>query len=118
MGAFYEAFGKCIYPVMFGGAVPGKDELDKVKENLGWLDDFVKNGKFSAGTDCLTIGDLSLLATYSTMLACGIPGLDLAEYKNVEVWYQKCVKLVPNYQKVCHEGAAVMGGFYKSKLPA
>ena len=111
-----EALGKCIYPVMFGGAKPGKDELDKVKENLGWLDDFVKNGKFSAGTDSLTIGDLSLLSTYSTMLACGIPGLDLAEYKNVEVWYHKCVKLVPNYQKVCSEGAEALGGFYKSKL--
>merc|ERR1712123_63948 len=87
-------------------------------ENLGWLDQFVKDGKFSAGTADLTIGDLSLLATYSTMLACEVPGLDLAQYKNVQIWHQKCVKLVPNYQKVCAEGAGHLGAYYKSKLSA
>merc|ERR1711892_2857 len=118
MGVFYENLGKCIYPVMFGGEKAGQDVVDKLKESLGWLDQFVRDGKFSAGTVDLTIGDLSLLATYSTMLACEVPGLDLAHYKNVQIWHQKCVKLVPNYQKVCAEGAGHLGAYYKSKLSA
>merc|ERR1712013_756049 len=36
---------------------------------------------FDTGTEYLTIADLSLLATYSTMKACRIPGLDLAQYR-------------------------------------
>merc|ERR1711981_889214 len=100
MGVFYKAFGECVYPVMFGGEKPGQEKYDKLKETLGWMDGFVKDGKFSAGNEDLTIGDLALLATYSTM--------------NAEAWFEKCVKLVPNYEKVNEEGAAVFGGFFKS----
>ena len=52
---------------MFGGEKVGQDKFDKLKEVLGWLETFVAEDKFSAGTDCLTLGDLALLATYSTM---------------------------------------------------
>ena len=62
-----QAFGECVYPVMFGGEKPGQDKFDKLKEVLGWLETFVAEDKFSAGTDCITLGDLALLATYSTM---------------------------------------------------
>ena len=52
---------------MFGGDKVGQDKFDKLKEVLGWLETFVAEDKFSAGTDCLTLGDLALLATYSTL---------------------------------------------------
>jgi hypothetical protein len=67
---------------MFGGAAPGEKENAKLKEVLGWADSFVKvelgpqkhaaaqctmqESKFVAG-DCLTLGDICLLATYSTI---------------------------------------------------
>jgi glutathione S-transferase len=38
---------------------------------LGWLDSFVKDRKFMAGNS-LTIADISLLATYSTIKATGV----------------------------------------------
>jgi len=113
-----QAFGECVYPVMFGGDKPGQEKFDKVKEVLGWVDGFVKDGKFSAGNDEMTIGDLALLATYSTMKAAELPEIDLAEYSNLEAWYEKCVKLVPNYEKANGEGAAAFGGFFKSKASA
>jgi len=118
MGTFYQALApKILYPVVLGkGPMPGMAELDNMKEILGWFEGFVKDGKFSAGTAYLTIADLSLLATYSTMKACKIPGVDLAQYRGVEAWYQKCVKQVPNYEKVCGEGAAMWGGAYQAKL--
>jgi glutathione S-transferase len=38
---------------------------------LGWLDSFVNDNKFMAGNN-LTIADISLLATYSTIKAAGV----------------------------------------------
>lgn len=62
-----QAFGECVYPVMFGGEKPGQEKFDKLKEVLGWLETFVADDKFAAGNDSVTIADISLLATYSTM---------------------------------------------------
>jgi len=115
MGVFYKAFGECVYPVMFGGDKPGQDKFDKLKEVLGWLETFVAEDKFSAGTDCITLGDLALLATYSTMKAAELANIDLATFPNCEAWFEKCCKLVPNYEKANGEGATAFGGFYKSK---
>eukprot|EP00092_Neocalanus_flemingeri_P013192 GFUD01014218.1.p1 GENE.GFUD01014218.1~~GFUD01014218.1.p1 ORF type:complete len:222 (-),score=73.11 GFUD01014218.1:129-794(-) len=118
MGVFYKAFGDCVYPVMFGGDLPGQDKFDKLKEVLGWVEGFVKDDKFCAGNDDMTIGDLALLATYSTLKFAELSWLDLAEFKNIEAWYEKCCKLVPNYEKANGEGATAFGGFYKSKASA
>ena len=52
---------------MFGGDKPGQDKVDKLKEVLGWVNDFVADDKFAAGTSQMTLADISLLATYSTM---------------------------------------------------
>ena len=49
------------------GEKPGQDKFNKLKEVLGWLETFVAEDKFSAGTDWITLGDLALLATYSTI---------------------------------------------------
>merc|ERR1711879_535601 len=87
MGVFYKAFGECVYPVMFGGDKPGQDNFDK----------------------------LALVATYSTMKAAELAGIDLASLPNCEAWFEKCCKLVPNYEKANGEGATAFGGFYKSK---
>merc|ERR1711872_1070499 len=75
-----------------------------------------KDDKLSAGNDEMTIGDLALVATYSTLKAANLSGIDLSEFKNAEVWFEKCCKLVPNYEKTNGEGAAAFGGFYQSKV--
>lgn len=112
MGVFYKAFGDCVYPVMFGGPMPGQDKFDKLKEVLGWVEGFVADDKFAAGTDTLTIGDIALLATYSTIKAASMG--DLENYPNLEAWFEKCCKLVPNYQKVNGDGAEAFGTMYKT----
>ena len=98
---------------MFGGDKPGQDKFDKLKEVLGWLETFVAEDKFSAGTDCITVGDLALLATYSTMKAAELAGLDLSSFPNCEAWFDKCCKLVPNYEKV---GEVVVSLFYHDEV--
>ena len=52
---------------MFGGDKAGQDKVDKLKEVLGWVNDFVADDKFVAGNSQMTLADISLLATYSTM---------------------------------------------------
>merc|ERR1711971_1434535 len=101
------------YPVMFGGPAPGEKEKDKLKEVLGWVDGFVKDDKFAAGGDSLTLADICLMGTYTTLKATGM--MDLSEYKNAEAWEAKMIKLIPNYEKVNGEGCEGFGAFYKSK---
>merc|ERR1711915_183919 len=115
MGVFYKAFGECVNPLMFKGAKPEQEKFDKLKEVLGWLDGFVADDKFAAGNDEMTIGDLSLLSTYSTLKAAELSELDLSEFSNVAVWFEKCCGLIPNYEKANGEGAASFGEFYKLK---
>jgi len=113
MGTFYKAAGDCMYPTMFGGPAPGDKEKDKLKEVLGWVDGFFKDDKFAAGGDTLTLADLCLIATYTTLKATGF--MDLSGYTNAEAWEKKVAALVPNYEKANMEGATAFGGFYKGK---
>merc|ERR1712013_802318 len=112
MGTFYPAVGDCMYPIMFGGPLPGNDKFEKLKEVLGWVEGFVADNKFAAGTDWITIGDISLLATYSTVKEAGLG--DLQNYPNMKTWFEKCCKLIPNYQVANGNGAEEFGTYYKT----
>merc|ERR1712080_540886 len=101
---------------MFGGPAPTEEKLAKLKEVLGWMDGFVKDGKFAAGGDSLTLADICLVATYSTIKASGV--IDLSSYANAGAWEAKIAGLIPNYKKTNQDGADAFGGFYKSKVAA
>ena len=66
-----------------------------------------------AGTDHITLADLAIMASYTPLRESGI--IDLSKYSNVEQWYFKCKKLIPNYEKANGEGAAEFGRLFKSK---
>nr|QTW43614.1 GSTdelta/epsilon3 [Eurytemora affinis] len=118
MGILNKALSECIYPVMMGGQKPAdisKEKYDKLKETLGWLDGYVAGGKFAAGTTCITVADLALVATYSTLkntVATQKDLLDVSAFKNVEAWFEKCKGVIPNYEKADGEGAKALGGWY------
>ena len=79
----FKAFGDLVYPIMLGGDKPGQDKADKFKEVklsipksiyqlinwkvMGWMNDFVAEDKFVGGTNEMTIADIALIATYSTI---------------------------------------------------
>jgi len=112
----FKAFGDLVYPIMLGGDKPGQDKADKFKEVMGWMNDFVAEDKFVGRTNEMTIADIALIATYSTIKATGgVGGIDFSDYPNIEAWYEKCIKLVPNYEKANGEGATAFGEWYKSK---
>merc|ERR1711971_501689 len=74
-----------------------------------------KYDKFCAGTSHITVADIAFLSTFSTFKAGDVSGVDLSTYTNIMSWFEKCVKLIPNYEKANGEGAAFFGGYYKSK---
>ena len=106
-------FWKFQYPVLFGGPTPGADKDERAKEVLGWLNDFIKPTGYVAGTDHLTVADLALLASFSTMAAT--ENFDMTDYPETTAWFEKVKGEVPNYETACGEGAAAFGAFFKSK---
>ena len=62
----FQAVGDVMYPVMFETGKPDQDKVDKLKEVLGWVDGFVAEDKFCAGTSHITIADIAFLITFST----------------------------------------------------
>jgi len=116
MGTFYKAFGDCVYPVLFGTGEVTDKERERLAEVLGWVNCMVKEDKFIAGTDHMTLADISNLATCSTLHAAGL--LDGDKFPNIVTWFNKMKNLIPNYEKMDGEGAAMFGGFYKSKVVA
>ena len=60
---------------------------------------FVQDGKFAAGGDKLTLADICLVATYSTIKASGILE-NIGTFSNLDTWAAKVATLVPNYAKV------------------
>ena len=85
------------------GKKPGQDKFNKLKEVLGWLETFVAEDKFSAGTDWITLGDLALLATYSTIKVRQGAAISLAQITTVlslvEYYYASAI---PSYKGLCH----------------
>ena len=61
MGTFYHAFGETVYPLMLKDEKVAPAKFDRLKEVLGWANDFVKETGYVAGTDynCLCIGFFS-----------------------------------------------------------
>lgn len=113
MGTFYKAFWDCVYPIAFEGQKPGPDTLEKFKEVMGWVNDYIKPTGYVAGTDHLTVADLCFLATFATVVATEY--FDLAPYTETNAWFEKLKKEVPNYEKANGEGTAAFGAWFKSK---
>jgi glutathione S-transferase len=113
MGVLYKAFADVAYPKMMKDMPqPQQKHHDRLHEVLGWLDSFVADDKFAAGTAEMTLADIALVATFSTIKACGVT--DLSKYANTEKWLAKCEGLIPNYAKANGEGAEAMGGWFKN----
>ena len=91
------------------------DKMARLHEVLGWLNDYVKEGGFAVGST-FTLADVVLLASYSTCVATEVA--DLSKYKELNGWFERVKALVPNYEKVNGEGAAMFGGWYKGAAAA
>merc|ERR1712154_217370 len=112
MGAFYHNFGQCVYPLVFGG-------VEKLEEVLGWVNGWVESG-FVAGTDHLTVADISIASTLETILqtlehAEFVKDFD-TKYANLKPYMKRVSEAVPNYEKVNVAGAKGFAGWVGPKV--
>lgn len=83
------------YPVIFGGASYDPAKLTKIEEAFKFFDIFLEGQDFAAGGD-LTLADLALISTVSTL---DVVGFDISPYKNVSRWYAKVKATAPGYEE-------------------
>jgi len=109
IGTLYQRMGDCVYPVCFGKTktIP-QEKIDSLKEALMFTNQMVANG-FVIG-DTMTIADIDLMATFSTLEACGF--MNLSPYKNLKVWASKMRQQIPKYAENCGTGAAGFGDWF------
>ncbi|KAM3968083.1 glutathione S-transferase delta 3 [Aphomia sociella] len=100
LGTLYPRFGNYFYPQIFGGVKPDEALLKKLEEALVFLNTFLKDHKYAAGSD-LTLADLSLVATVSTIDAVGI---SLKEYPNILKWFELVKSTAPGYEEANEKG--------------
>jgi len=102
VSTLYARFGDLYYPFMFGKAPLEQEKIDKLNDALGFLDTFLAKSEFAAG-DCLTIADLTLIASITTIEAARV---DLSKYKNIQRWMAKVKTTAPGYDETDGKGSA------------
>ncbi len=100
-------------PKIFFRTEPSEEDLNKLKEALNWTNDFVKKGKYMAGTDSPTVADASLLPMISNLI--GFELVDMSPYPELAAWVEKMKVAVPNYDKCNGEGLQIFMDFLKAK---
>ncbi|XP_028170042.1 glutathione S-transferase 1-1-like [Ostrinia furnacalis] len=107
LGTLYPRFAAYFYPQVFGGAPADEALLKKLEEALKFLDTFLEGQKYSAGSE-LTLADLSLVATVSTIDAAGI---SIESYQNVNKWFELVKSTAPKYDEANGQGVEMFRAF-------
>lgn len=94
MGTLYQRFADYFYPQIFAKQPADPEKLKKLEEAFGFLDTFLNGQQYAAG-DCLTVADLALVASVSTIEL--VKEFDLNKYPNVAKWFKLCKQTVPGY---------------------
>lgn len=94
MGTLYQRYSDYFYPQIFVNAPADPEKLKRLEEAFGFLNTFLESSKYAAG-DSLTLADISLVATVSTIEL--LKELDINKYPKVVAWYKLCKKTIPGY---------------------
>jgi len=92
-GTLYQRLADYYYPQIFAKQPADPEKLTKLEDALKFLDGFLEKSEYAAG-DNLTLADISLVATVSTL---EIAKLDLSKFSNVTKWLAKCKATCPGY---------------------
>nr|QGZ00472.1 glutathione S-transferase delta3 [Glyphodes pyloalis] len=103
LGTLYPRFAQYFYPQLFAGAPADEALLQKLEQGLKFLDTFLEGQKYAAGSE-LTLADLSLVATVSTIDAAGI---NLKDYPNVIRWFDLVKTTAPKYEETNGKGIQI-----------
>jgi len=106
----YSSFAAYYYPQVFGGAPPNAEKLAELKKSLSYLETFLGDKKYVTG-DQLTLADLSLVATISTL---ELIDLKFEDWPKVSAWLGR-LKQLPYYKEANQNGIDMFKEFVKSK---
>ena len=84
-------------------------DLEKLQEALRWTSDFVSQTGWVAGTDRLSLADIAFVSTYSSVRALGNDVVKCSDFPELEAWFDRAVREIPNYEAACGEGASQYG---------
>lgn len=96
LGMLYRRAYDYFSPQWNRKSVATEDDLDKVCEALGFLEEFLGRSRYAAG-DRLTVADLTLVASVSFLDVCGF---GLEKYPKIVAWYDVCKKEIKGYQEL------------------
>ena len=107
--------GSVVYPVLIQGAKPDKNLAKMLDEKLVLFNDDLRRTKYAAG-DELTIADLSLLATWTSIEAIGL--WETKHLTNIHAWVKRIKDSgkIKNWDELVVTNAQMYGGFIKAKL--
>uniref|UniRef100_A0A1B6DCS8 Uncharacterized protein n=1 Tax=Clastoptera arizonana TaxID=38151 RepID=A0A1B6DCS8_9HEMI len=102
LGTLYRRFSELYYPVIFGNEKSfDKEKKIKLDEALTFLNKYLEGtNPWVAGAN-MTIADLSIIATVSTIEALGY---DLKPYPDVSKWLIMAKKAIPGYYEINQPG--------------
>ncbi|XP_017143663.1 glutathione S-transferase D4-like [Drosophila miranda] len=104
MNTMYDAFASYYYPIFRTGNYGDAAAWAKVENAFTLLNTFLEGQEYVAGSQ-LTIADISILATISTI---ELVDFDLKKYPNVARWYANAKKVTPGWEETVE-------GLYSSK---
>merc|ERR1719317_888860 len=107
IGRFYKSLTDCLDQ----GDDVEDDLIDDLKEVL-MMGNQMTAGGYVLGTS-LTIADLALVTTMTTLAACNL--VTLHPYKNISTWLENIKETVPQFENNCQKGAEEFGRLYKEK---
>lgn len=91
MGTLYKAFGQCFRSLFLGTPVD-ESKIKDLDTAFDFLNTFLKDSKYAAGTETPTIADIALFSTVSSVAATTY---DISKYENVFRWYALCKETCP-----------------------
>ncbi|XP_042870594.1 glutathione S-transferase 1-1-like isoform X2 [Penaeus japonicus] len=83
-----------------------EEKKEKFFEGLNWLERFLSRGNFAAGTDHITVADMVLVPSVTSLAESGfIPD----EYTRTHEWVRRCKDGMVGYEEANGEGARLVG---------
>ncbi|EFX81632.1 hypothetical protein DAPPUDRAFT_230826 [Daphnia pulex] len=114
LGVFYASFADFYVPIMFRGQTSiDASKRKKWDEAMNYFNTFLADQEYAAGNH-LTIADLSLIASASTMEAF-IPTI-FNDYPKIKEWIERCKSQIADYHDLNQVGANIFGQMGQSAL--